>query len=67
MNGKPLLIDIQGKALETNKHREERAFKCHKEIAKVLKKYDCKFVVQADPKVLVQAIVRDEKNYPKYP
>ena len=43
MNGKPLIIDIQGKALETDKKRKQDELKCHNEIAAVLKKYNCKF------------------------
>ena len=61
MNGKPLIIDIRGKALETDKKRTQDEKDCHEEIAKILKKYRCKFVVVADPKVQVQAIVGNGK------
>ncbi len=61
MNGKPLIIDIQGKALETDKKRKQAEKNCHVEIAKALKKYRCKFVVEADPKVVVRAIVGNGK------
>lgn len=61
MNGKPLIIDIQGKAFETDKKRKQDEKNCHIEIAKVLKKYRCKFVVEADPKIVVKAIVGNGK------
>lgn len=61
MNSKPLIIDIQGKALETDKKRKQDEENCHKDIARALKKYRCKFVIEADPKVVVRAIVEDGK------
>ncbi len=61
MNGRPSILDIQGKALETDEKRKQDEKNCHVEIAKILKKYRCKFVVEADPKVCVRAIVGNGK------
>ena len=55
MNGKPLIIDIAGKALKTGKSKEQRERECHEEIAPILKKHGCKF------SVIVEATVEDRK------
>ena len=55
MNGKPLIIDIRGKALKTDKSKEQREMECYQEIAPILKKHGCKFTV------LVEAIVENGK------
>ncbi len=43
----------QAKIIETDEARKLRANLCQQEIARALKKYDCKFVVVAEPKIEV--------------
>ncbi len=59
MNNKPIIdknVNLaQGKIIETDENRKLREKICHERIAEVLKKFDCKFVVIADPQIVVQA------------
>lgn len=55
MNGKIITdkkVDFKkAKIIETDESRKLREKLCHEGIARELKKFDCKFVIVADPKI----------------
>jgi len=55
MNGKPILVGMNGESIETPESKQAREKRCAQKIAKALKEENCRFV-QSAPKITIQSL-----------